>query len=80
MFKSRDFSIKTQTIHRFSFDENLFIEMIQELEKSDGKFLYKDACELVFIGVKSEGGYDFSNFQRLDLNLLSQKEKLTQLN
>ena len=48
--------------------------MIQDLEnKSDGKFLYKDACELVFIGVESDGGYDFNNFQRLDLNLLSQK-------
>lgn len=59
---------------QLTFDENLFIEMIQDLEnKSDGKFLYKDACELVFIGVESDGGYDFNNFQRLDLNLLSQK-------
>lgn len=59
---------------QLTFDENLFIEMIQDLEnESDGKFLYKDACELVFIGVESDGGYDFNNFQRLDLNLLSQK-------
>lgn len=59
---------------QLTFDENLFIEMIQDLEnKSDGKFLYKDACEIVFIGVESEGGYDFNDFQRLDLNLLSQK-------
>lgn len=62
---------------QLTFDENLFIEMIQDLEdKSDGKFLYKDACELVFIGVESDGGYDFNNFQRLDLNLLSQKRKI----
>lgn len=30
-------------------------------------------CELVFIGIKSNGEYDFDNFQRLDLNILSQK-------
>ena len=59
---------------QLTFDENLFVEMIQDLEnKSDGKFLYKDACELVFIGVGSDSRYDFNNFQRLDLNLLSQK-------
>lgn len=58
---------------QLTFDENLFIEIIQDLEnKSGGKFLYEDACELVFIGVESNGGYDFNNFQRLDLNLLSQ--------
>lgn len=65
---------ESDTNLQLTFDENLFIEMIQDLEnKSDGKFLYKDACELVFIGVESDGGYDFNNFQRLDLNLLSQK-------
>jgi hypothetical protein len=57
---------------QLTFDENLFIEMILDLEnKSGGKFLYKDACELVFIGIAPNGGYDFNNFQRLDLNLLS---------
>lgn len=57
---------------QLTFDENLFIEMIQDLEnKSAGKFLYEDACELVFIGIEPNGGYDFNNFQRLDLNLLS---------
>lgn len=62
---------------QLTFDENLFIEMTQDLEnKSNGKFDYKDQCELVFIGVKTDGGYDFDNFQRLDLNLLSQKRKI----
>ena len=55
---------ESDTNLQLTFDENLFIEMIQDLEnKSDGKFLYKDACELVFIGVESDGGYDFNNFQ-----------------
>ena len=59
---------------QLTFDENLFVKMVQELEnESNRKFLYNDACELVFIGIKSNGGYDFDNFQRLDLNILSHK-------
>ena len=59
---------------QLTFDENLFIKIVQELEnESNGKFLYNDMCELVFIGIKSNGEYDFDNFQRLDLNILSQK-------
>lgn len=59
---------------QLTFDENLFVKMVQELEnESNGKFLYNDMCELVFIGIKSNGMYDFDNFQRLDLNILSQK-------
>lgn len=59
---------------QLTFDEFLFIEMIQDLEdKSNGKFIYKDECELVFVGIESDGGYDFNNFQRLDLNFLFQK-------
>ncbi len=62
---------------QLTFDEDLFIKMVQDLEdKANGKFLYKDACELIFIGVEPDGGYDFNNFQRLDLNLLSQKRKI----
>ena len=57
-----------------TFDEDLFIEMVQKLEnESNGKFLYNDMCELVFIGLRSNGKYDFDNFQRLDLNILSHK-------
>jgi hypothetical protein len=59
---------------QLTFDEDLFIKMVQELEdKSNGKFLYKDMCELLFIGIDSADRYDFNNFQRLDLNFLSQK-------
>lgn len=59
---------------QLTFDENLFVKMVQDLEnESNGKFLYNDMCELVFIGIKSNGMYDFDNFQRLDLNILSQK-------
>lgn len=59
---------------QLAFNENLFIEMTQDLEdKSDGRFLYKDACELVIVGVGVDGRYDFNNYQRLDLNLLSRK-------
>lgn len=59
---------------QLTFDENLFIRIVQNLEnESNGKFLYNDLCELVFIGIKSSGEYDFDNFQRLDLNILSQK-------
>lgn len=59
---------------QLTFDENLFVKVVQELEnESNGKFLYNDMCELVFIGIKSNGRYDFDNYQRLDLNILSQK-------
>lgn len=59
---------------QLTFDENLFIDMIQDLEdKSNGRFLYNDACELVFIGLQTDGGYDFSNIQRLDLDILSKR-------
>jgi hypothetical protein len=58
---------------QLTFDENLFIDVIQELEdKSDGIFLYTDACELVVVGIKQKNEYDFENFCRLDLHLLSQ--------
>ncbi len=56
---------------KLAFDENLFVTMIQELEdKSGGKFKYNDDCELVFVGQEENGGYDFDNFCRLNLNLL----------
>lgn len=59
---------------QLTFDENLFIGMVKDLEnKSNGRFLYNDACELVFIGIKQNDEYDFDNFQRLDLDILSKK-------
>ncbi len=62
---------------QFGFDENVFIEIIQDLEdKSNGKFLYKDACELVFIGVKQNGEYDFNSLTRLDLNFLASRRNI----
>lgn len=57
---------------QLNFNEDLFIKMVQELEnKSNGKFMYSDTCELVFIGVKADGSFDFDNYERLDFNFLS---------
>ena len=65
---------KSDTNLQLTFDENLFVKMVQKLEnESNGKFLYNDMCELVFIPINSYGGYDFDNYQRLDLDMLSRK-------
>lgn len=73
--KPRDEVVNESDVNlQLTFDENLFIRMVQDLEdRSNGRFLYNGSCELVFIGVLSNGEYDFNNFQRLDLNLLSHK-------
>lgn len=60
-----------------TFDENVFINIIQDLEnKSEGKFLYKDECELIFVGVKNDGKYDFDSLVRLNLEFLSHKRNM----
>lgn len=60
-----------------TFDENVFIDIITNLEdKSNGRFLYKDACELLFVGTDADGEYDFTDMVRLDLNLLAKKRKI----
>lgn len=57
---------------QLTFDENIFIEMIQDLEnKSNGKFVYNDECELLIVGMTADGNYDFGNYARLNLNELS---------
>lgn len=59
---------------QLTFDENIFINIVQKLEdQSRGRFQYKDECELVFIGLNTDGQFDFDNFQRLNLELLSKK-------
>lgn len=59
---------------QLTFDENVFIDMMHKLDdQSNGKFQYKDECEMVFVGVNSEGEFDFDNLQRLNLDLLSKK-------
>lgn len=57
---------------QLTFDENIFIEMVQDLEnKSNGKFAYYDECELLIVGMTADGNYDFGNYARLNLNDLS---------
>lgn len=57
---------------QLTFDENVFINIVQQIEdESDGKFLYDDRCELLIVGSKNNGQYDFSSFVRLDLNHLA---------
>lgn len=59
---------------QLTFDENVFIEIVQRLEdQSGGKFQYNDECELVFIGQKEDGRYDFDNLLRLNLERLFKK-------
>lgn len=56
------------------FDENLFIEIIQDLEnKSNNNFLYKNKSELLFVGKNINNDYDFNTMQRLDLQKLLAK-------
>lgn len=57
-----------------TFDENIFIEMVQDLEnKSNGRFVYNDECELLIVGMTADGDYDFGNYKRLNLNELSNR-------
>lgn len=64
-----------------TFDENIFIEMVQDLEnKSNGRFVYNDECELLIVGMtaanrpmSADGDYDFGNYKRLNLNELSNR-------
>lgn len=57
---------------QLTFDENIFIEMVQDLEnKSKGRFVYNDECELLIVGMTADGNYDFENYARLNLNELS---------
>lgn len=59
---------------QLTFDEDVFINMVQELEdKSNGMFNYKDECELVFVALFQNGQYDFENMIRLNLNILSKE-------
>lgn len=56
----------------FTFDEDLFIRMVQDLEnKSSGLFTYTDGCELLIVGSDEESHLDFNFFKRIDLNQLS---------
>lgn len=56
------------------FDENLFIEIIQNLEnKSNNIFLYQNKSELLFVGRNINNDYDFNTMQRLDLQKLLAK-------
>ena len=57
---------------QLTFDENIFIDIVQDLEnKSNGKFVYFDECELLVVGMTADGNYDFGNYARLNLNELS---------
>ena len=59
---------------QLTFDEGRFMSIIQSMEdESNGKFAYTDKCELVFFGSNPNGGIDYSEFTRLDLNLLFKK-------
>ena len=56
------------------FDENLFIEIIQDLEnKSNNNFLYKNKSELLFVGKNINNDYDFNTMQQLDMQKLLAK-------
>ena len=59
---------------RLTFDEKAFIETVQDLEdKSCGAYMYNHKCELLFVGAKPDGNYDFTSFVRLDMDLLYKK-------
>lgn len=59
---------------QLTFDENIFIDIVQDLEnKSNGKFVYFDECELLVVGMTADGNYDFGNYARLNLNELSNR-------
>ena len=62
---------------QLTFDENIFIKMVQDLEnKSNGRFAYCDECELLIVGMTRDGDYDFGNYARLNLNELSNGEHI----
>lgn len=62
---------------RLTFDENVFLSHVQELEdKSDGKFSYQDDCELVFVGQKDNGEYDIDSLTRIDLDYISKDKNI----
>ena len=57
------------------FDENSFIEIVQDLEnKSNNKFLYNNKSELLFVGQNNNNDYDFNTMQRLDMLKLLTKQ------
>lgn len=56
------------------FDENVFVDIVQNLEdESVGKFLYNDDCELLIVGKCVDNTYDFDNFIRLNLDELASR-------
>ena len=62
---------------QLTFDENIFIDMVQDLEnKSNGKFAYYDECELLIVGMTADGNYDFDNYARFNLNELSNSKHI----
>lgn len=62
---------------QLTFDETLFMETVQKLEdESKGKFRYNDKCELIIFGMDPNGEIDYSNFSRLDLNLLAKTREI----
>lgn len=57
---------------RLSFDENVFMSHVLELEdRTHGNFSYQDDCELVFVGQKENGEYDSDTLTRIDLDHIS---------
>ena len=57
---------------QLTFDENIFIDIVQDLEnKSNGRFIYNDECELLIVGMTTDEKYDFGNYVRLNLNELA---------
>lgn len=72
--KSDDICNATDHNLQLTFDENIFIDIVQDLEnKSNGKFVYYDECELLVVGMTADGNYDFGNYARLNLNELSNR-------
>lgn len=72
--KSDDICNATDHNLQLTFDENIFIDIVQDLEnKSNGKFVYFDECELLVVGMTADGNYDFGNYARLNLNELSNR-------
>lgn len=59
---------------QLTFDESLFMSIVQRLEdESCGAFAYDDRCELLILGAKEKGEFDYSSLARLDLDMLSNK-------
>ena len=57
---------------KLTFDENMFLYHVQELEdRSNGKFSYQGDCELVLVGQKDNGEYDTDSLTRIDLDYIS---------